>query len=54
MPFQPNRPDRDHAINWHCEENAIMMVDFALEAQRSGGLTPEQAIFQPACYASVQ
>ncbi|HEC6691013.1 TPA: multidrug efflux RND transporter permease subunit MdtC [Salmonella enterica subsp. enterica serovar Virchow] len=28
------------------KKNAIMMVDFALEAQRSGGLTPEQAIFQ--------
>lgn len=28
------------------KKNAIMMVDFALEAQRSGGLTPEQAIFR--------
>ncbi|WP_411899836.1 efflux RND transporter permease subunit, partial [Salmonella enterica] len=28
------------------KKNAIMMVDFALEAQRSGGLTTEQAIFQ--------
>ncbi|ELO19490.1 multidrug efflux system subunit MdtC, partial [Salmonella enterica subsp. enterica serovar Enteritidis str. 648900 1-16] len=28
------------------KKNAIMMVDFALEAQRSGGLTPAQAIFQ--------
>ncbi|EHK5681488.1 multidrug transporter subunit MdtC [Salmonella enterica] len=28
------------------KKNAIMMVDFALEAQRRGGLTPEQAIFQ--------
>ena len=28
------------------KKNAIMMVDFALEAQRNGGLTPEEAIFQ--------
>ncbi|WP_254557308.1 efflux RND transporter permease subunit, partial [Salmonella enterica] len=27
------------------KKNAIMMVDFALEAQRSCGLTTEQAIF---------
>ena len=28
------------------KKNAIMMVDFALEAQRNGKLTPEEAIFQ--------
>ena len=28
------------------KKNAIMMVDFALEAQRNGNLTPEEAIFQ--------
>ena len=28
------------------KKNAIMMVDFALEAQRTGNLTPEEAIFQ--------
>lgn len=28
------------------KKNAIMMVDFALEAQRHGGLTPKQAIYQ--------
>ncbi|WP_348226224.1 efflux RND transporter permease subunit, partial [Salmonella enterica] len=28
------------------KKNAIMMVDFAHEAQRSGGLKPEQAIFK--------
>ena len=28
------------------KKNAIMMVDFALEAQRSGGLSPRDAIFQ--------
>ena len=38
--------DRDHVINRHREENAIMMVDFALEAQRHGNLTPQEAIFQ--------
>ena len=28
------------------KKNAIMMVDFALEAQRNGKLQPEEAIFQ--------
>ena len=28
------------------KKNAIMMIDFALEAERSEGLTPEQAIYQ--------
>ncbi len=28
------------------KKNAIMMIDFALEAEREGGLTPEQAIYQ--------
>jgi multidrug efflux pump len=28
------------------KKNAIMMIDFALEAERSGGLTPQEAIFQ--------
>ncbi len=28
------------------KKNAIMMVDFALDAQRNGNLTPEEAIFQ--------
>ena len=28
------------------KKNAIMMIDFALEAEREGGKTPEEAIFQ--------
>lgn len=28
------------------KKNAIMMVDFALEAQRHGNLTPQEAIFE--------
>ncbi|WP_435952954.1 multidrug efflux RND transporter permease subunit MdtC [Dryocola sp. BD626] len=28
------------------KKNAIMMVDFAIDAQRNGSLTPEEAIFQ--------
>lgn len=28
------------------KKNAIMMVDFALEAQRNGNMTPDEAIFQ--------
>ncbi len=31
------------------KKNAIMMVDFALEAQRHGNLTPQEAIFRPVC-----
>ena len=30
------------------QKNAIMMIDFALEAEREEGLTPEQAIFKAA------
>jgi hydrophobe/amphiphile efflux-1 (HAE1) family protein len=30
------------------KKNAIMMVDFALEAERTAGLSPEQAIYQAA------
>jgi HAE1 family hydrophobic/amphiphilic exporter-1 len=30
------------------EKNAIMMIDFALEAQRAGGTTPEKAILEAA------
>ena len=28
------------------KKNGILMIDFALEAQRTGGLTPEEAIYQ--------
>jgi multidrug efflux pump len=28
------------------KKNAIMMIDFALEAERDGGMTPEEAIYQ--------
>lgn len=31
------------------KKNAIMMVDFALEAQRHGNLTPQEAISVPVC-----
>ena len=30
------------------QKNAIMMIDFALDAERNGGMTPEQAIHQAA------
>jgi HAE1 family hydrophobic/amphiphilic exporter-1 len=30
------------------KKNAIMMIDFALDAERKGGKTPEEAIFQGA------
>ena len=34
------------------KKNAIMMVDFALEAQRNGGISAREAIFVPACCVS--
>jgi multidrug efflux pump subunit AcrB len=35
------------------KKNAIMMIDFALEAERSEGMTPRDAIYgRPACCAS--
>ncbi len=43
-----------NCCDWHSpadrsgEENGIMMVDFALEAQRNQGLTPREAIYQAA------
>ena len=30
------------------KKNAIMMIDFALEAQRSEGKPPREAIYRPA------
>ena len=36
------------------KKNAIMMIDFALEAERVEHKPPEEAIFRPACCASVQ
>ncbi len=49
MPRSAYRPDRDHAINRHCKEKRHYDVDFALEAQRHGNLTPQEAIFRPVC-----
>ena len=34
------------------KKNAIMMIDFALEAERKDGKTPHEAIYRPACCAS--
>ncbi len=36
------------------KKNAIMMIDFALEAERSQGMSPADAIFPPACCASAR
>ena len=36
------------------KKNAIMMIDFALEAEREEGKPPEEAIYQAACCASVR
>ena len=34
------------------KKNAIMMIDFALAAERDEGMSPRDAIYQPACCAS--
>ena len=34
------------------EKNAIMMIDFALDAERKEGKAPAEAIYQAACCAS--
>ena len=34
------------------KKNAIMMIDFALEAEREQGMSPEEAIYQAACCGS--
>ena len=34
------------------KKNAILMIDFALEAEREHGLRPRDAIFRPACCVS--
>ena len=34
------------------KKNAIMMIDFALDAERTRGLDPREAIARPACCAS--
>ena len=36
------------------KKNAIMMIDFALEAERDEGKSPREAIFQAACCASAR
>ena len=36
------------------KKNAIMMIDFALDAERSTGLTARDAICRPACCASAR
>ena len=38
---------RDYLVDWYRQKNAIM-IDFALEAERHQGLTPEEAIYQAA------
>ena len=38
--------DRHRAVDGHREENAIMMIDFALEAERTENLKPREAIVQ--------
>ena len=36
------------------KKNAIMMIDFALEAEREEGKAPREAITRPACCASAR
>jgi multidrug efflux pump subunit AcrB len=36
----------------HREKNAIMQIDFALDAERKLGMTPSEAIYEAASSAS--
>ena len=36
------------------KKNAIMMIDFALDAERDEGLSPEEAIARRACCGSAR
>ena len=36
------------------KKNAIMLIDFALDAERSEGMTPEDASTGPACCGSAR
>jgi len=44
--FQHHRADRHAPAHRHCGKNAIMMIDFALQAEREQGLPPIEAIYQ--------
>jgi len=37
-----------HSPDGIVKKNAILMIDFALEAERQGGLSPEESIYQAA------
>ncbi|MEJ1266907.1 efflux RND transporter permease subunit [Pantoea ananatis] len=37
---------RHHFADWYREKNAIMMIDFALAAEREQGMKPYDAIYQ--------
>ena len=46
MPISSTMPISAMMLIGIVKKNAIMMIDFALEAEREGGQTPENAIFQ--------
>ncbi len=48
-PVQPNRPDRDHALIGIVKKNAIMMVDFALEAHGTVTSRRRKLFSRPVC-----
>ena len=41
-----HRRDRNHSADRHREEECIMMIDFALDAERREGKNPQEAIYQ--------
>jgi multidrug efflux pump len=43
---QHHRDHRDHLLIGIVKKNAIMMIDFAIDAERNEGLAPRDAIFQ--------
>ena len=56
VPHRPehHRHDRDHSPDWDCEKNAIMMIDFALAAERTEGIRVRMTRFiRRACCVSV-
>ncbi len=44
--FECDLADWHHSPDRHRQEDAIMMIDFALEAERQQGMSPAEAIYQ--------
>jgi multidrug efflux pump len=51
--IQHHRSHRHHPLIGIVKKNAIMMIDFALEAERKKGKSPLDSFMKPACSVSV-